>query len=151
MQSRGGAGLGSQRRAASRPASPTAQGAPSGSLALVPQQARHVDVVAARVGRPLQARQWLPRDGQQQRALQAYLRWHRQDEPLLWQALQALLASRGSDSPWPRPEAERHAVGVEHATHGLRQHGGTRGTGSGSTVVAPRLCSCCTTSLALPS
>ncbi|XP_077537800.1 uncharacterized protein LOC144149927 isoform X5 [Haemaphysalis longicornis] len=33
------------------------------------------------------ARQWLPRDGQQQRALQAYLRWRHQDERLLWQAL----------------------------------------------------------------
>lgn len=36
-----------------------------------------------------QARQWLPRDGQQQRALQAYLRWRHQDERLLWQALRA--------------------------------------------------------------
>ncbi|XP_077537801.1 uncharacterized protein LOC144149927 isoform X6 [Haemaphysalis longicornis] len=35
------------------------------------------------------ARQWLPRDGQQQRALQAYLRWRHQDERLLWQALRA--------------------------------------------------------------
>lgn len=40
-----------------------------------------------------QARQWLPRDGQQQRALQAYLRWHHQDEQLLWQALRACHSS----------------------------------------------------------
>lgn len=35
------------------------------------------------------AHQWLPRDSQQQRALKAYLRWHHQDEQLLWQALVA--------------------------------------------------------------
>lgn len=43
------------------------------------------------------AHQWLPRDSQQQRALKAYLRWHHQDEQLLWQALLASHPSRAAE------------------------------------------------------
>ncbi|XP_075555637.1 uncharacterized protein LOC142588069 isoform X2 [Dermacentor variabilis] len=35
------------------------------------------------------AQQWLPRDNEQHRALKAYIRWQKEEQPLLWQALLA--------------------------------------------------------------
>lgn len=35
------------------------------------------------------AQRWLPRDNEQHRALKAYLRWQKEEQPLLWQALLA--------------------------------------------------------------
>ncbi|XP_065307055.1 uncharacterized protein [Dermacentor albipictus] len=38
--------------------------------------------------------QWLPRDNEQQRALKAYIRWQKEEQTLLWQALLVLLEHR---------------------------------------------------------
>ncbi|XP_077522564.1 uncharacterized protein LOC144133366 isoform X2 [Amblyomma americanum] len=47
-----------------------------------------------------QAHQWLPRGGQQQCALKAYLRWTREDQAHLWQALLGLKTTLLQGERW---------------------------------------------------
>lgn len=46
------------------------------------------------------AQQWLPRDNEQQRALKAYLRWQKQEQSLLWQALLKIKTFSTSAIEW---------------------------------------------------